>query len=256
MPRRVLIYPYNSSSQSVAALRAAMPELRIIRRVRSRYSPRPDDLVINWGCTRLPWMMPVWNHPEMVRLASNKASAFAAFKEAGINCPHYTTDPERARSWLAEGHRVVGRTSFGGTQGRNIVLRFPEDGVADFSGEVLWTKYWKKQREFRIHVIKGICMAESEKKRKRGLDADKYIRSNRHGWVFARGHLQDNPVPPECKAAAIGAIEALGLDFGGVDVGWHSGRVCVFEVNTAPGLEGSTLTPYINKFREYADDVA
>jgi hypothetical protein len=38
----------------------------------------------------------------------------------------------------------------------------------------------------------------------------------------------------------------LHLDFGAVDVGWneHHGEATIYEVNTAPGLEGTTLEKY------------
>jgi len=47
------------------------------------------------------------------------------------------------------------------------------------------------------------------------------------------------------------AIAALGLDFGAVDIIWnnHYQLATVLEVNTAPGLEGQTITDYANYFR-------
>jgi glutathione synthase/RimK-type ligase-like ATP-grasp enzyme len=45
----------------------------------------------------------------------------------------------------------------------------------------------------------------------------------------------------------------LGLDFGAVDIGHRiiDNKVFVFEVNTAPGIEGTTLQRYVNTFNEY-----
>jgi D-alanine-D-alanine ligase-like ATP-grasp enzyme len=46
--------------------------------------------------------------------------------------------------------------------------------------------------------------------------------------------------------AALGAVSALGLDFGAVDVKCNrqGTRAAVLEVNTAPGLQGTTLRKY------------
>jgi hypothetical protein len=47
-------------------------------------------------------------------------------------------------------------------------------------------------------------------------------------------------------------VHALGLDFGGVDVGYHAptGTCAVYEVNTAPGQEGSTPLYYLEGFKK------
>jgi glutathione synthase/RimK-type ligase-like ATP-grasp enzyme len=52
--------------------------------------------------------------------------------------------------------------------------------------------------------------------------------------------------------AAIAAVNALGLDFGAVDIGWNNSNesqpVCILEVNTAMGMkEGSTT---VQKYSE------
>ena len=41
-------------------------------------------------------------------------------------------------------------------------------------------------------------------------------------------------------------LKELGLDFGAVDVIWneHESKAYVLEINTAPGLEGSTVEDY------------
>jgi glutathione synthase/RimK-type ligase-like ATP-grasp enzyme len=42
------------------------------------------------------------------------------------------------------------------------------------------------------------------------------------------------------------AVAALGLDFGAVDIGWNRStrRATVYEVNTAPYVEGTTAKMY------------
>ena len=82
-----------------------------------------------------------------------------------------------------------------------------------------------------------------EKRRRSGVETNSKIRTEEHGWVFCRGNVQ---VPDDVKLQAESAVSALGLDFGGVDVIWNEKeqQAYVLEVNTAPGLEGTTVTTY------------
>jgi len=49
---------------------------------------------------------------------------------------------------------------------------------------------------------------------------------------------------------ALAAVSALGLDFGAVDIIYneHENQYYVLEVNTAPGLEGTTVEKYAEAF--------
>jgi D-alanine-D-alanine ligase-like ATP-grasp enzyme len=55
---------------------------------------------------------------------------------------------------------------------------------------------------------------------------------------------------------AIKAVNCLGLYFGAADVIWNDKeqRAYVLEVNTAPGLEGTTLENYANAFTTATQD--
>ncbi len=80
-------------------------------------------------------------------------------------------------------------------------------------------------------------------------NVNKYIRSHDKGWCFAFKHLVDEPVPAIVRDIAIRSVNALGLDFGGVDMGWNDDGTCVFEINTAPGLEETSLKAYVEAFQ-------
>lgn len=49
------------------------------------------------------------------------------------------------------------------------------------------------------------------------------------------------------------AVKACGLDFGAVDIIWnnHYQKAYVLEINTAPGLEGSSVDNYRKAFEGY-----
>ena len=89
-----------------------------------------------------------------------------------------------------------------------------------------------------------------QKKKRHGVIDGSGIRNHANGWVFAR---VDITPPAKLIEAAIEAVKLLKLDFGAVDVGYRErdDKVFVFEVNTAPGIEGTTVDKYANAFNSY-----
>jgi D-alanine-D-alanine ligase-like ATP-grasp enzyme len=61
-------------------------------------------------------------------------------------------------------------------------------------------------------------------------------------------------VTQELKDIAIGSVNILGLNFGAVDVIYNEkeNKYYVLEVNTAPGLSGTTLEKYVDAIIELA----
>ena len=93
-------------------------------------------------------------------------------------------------------------------------------------------------------------MDVQQKRQRRAIDGINFqIRSHDNGWVFCRRHVAP---PTDVLTQAVSAVSVLGLDFGAVDVGWNerNQEATVYEVNTAPGLEGTTLEVYKDKILE------
>jgi hypothetical protein len=100
-------------------------------------------------------------------------------------------------------------------------------------------------------VFKGSVIDFVQKKLKSGFTPKPYIRSHDNGWVFCREGVE---LPESVSNTALRAVEALGLDFGAVDLAISKkGKVCVFEVNTAPGIEGTTVTNYTKAIKAYLE---
>ncbi len=85
-------------------------------------------------------------------------------------------------------------------------------------------------------------------RRREGVDepADPWIRTHDRGWVYATQGVVPNE---EAQTLAVSALGRLGLDFGAVDIAIGKLGVAVLEVNSAPGLEGTTLEKYVNYFK-------
>lgn len=254
MPSNIRIWPFNMGSRSAKLLARAVDGLRV--RTYGVFRPRQRHIVINWGNSDgSRWLQRatrLLNHPANVRIASDKVLTFARLAENRIQIPDTTTSRDVARQWLMDGpkfpgklHAVVCRTLTRASEGRGIVLaRTPEEIVP----APLYTRYTPKESEFRVHVMCGKIIDVQMKRRRRDFQGDnpiaRYIRNHQFGWVFCRNQVE---IPEDSKDQALKSVRELGLDFGAVDIGYHSTYGCVvYEVNTAPGLEGQTLENYKN----------
>lgn len=215
--------------------------------------PRASKLVINWGASTAPsWanspVQPViWNKTPNVRNASNKLTAFQAFQAAGIvEIPDFTTEIEVAKRWVGEGKVVVCRKSLNGHSGAGIVVAAREEDVV---AAPLYTLYRKKKKEYRVHVAFGKVIDVQEKRKRQDYsgDTDYAVRNHHTGWVYCRENVAVSDVR---DTLAIRAVAVLGLEFGAVDIIYneHSDAYILLEINTAPGLEGTTVEKYSEAF--------
>jgi glutathione synthase/RimK-type ligase-like ATP-grasp enzyme len=237
MRRRLLAYGVSNSSRELAN---AMSVTRI-RNNGSSFRPRVEDVIINWGNSTFDGRgATMINEPAYVGVASSKLASLRAFAANGVYCPRFTTDKEIADDWKAAGETIVGRGLDRANSGRGITLTSGDDLLPDVP---LYTVYSKKLTEYRVFVVNGRIVRTTEKRIRRDTPAElinRHVRNLAGGWVYCQESVN---APPYLLLHALKAVESLGLDFGAVDVGWndHYGVPCVYEVNTAFGLEGETL---------------
>lgn len=251
---RVRIQPYGAS-RSARKLCNALNDLgelgRVVRLKRagqSSYVPREDDIVINWGSQTERFDERHYiNQPRLIHYASDKTMAFRLMQGKAI-IPDFTAYKWDAEEWQRQGHTVYARTTVTGHSGRGIVICKPDDVLPDAP---LYTKQVIAEDEYRMHVCKMgdeyQVFDQQQKKRKNGVESNEEIRNHSNGWIFARRELR---VPDKVKTEAINALAAMGLDFGGVDVAYNRELdvATVYEVNTACGIEGSSLARYARMF--------
>lgn len=210
---------------------------------------KPGDVVINWGSSTGLGFEPkpgvtVINKPSAVLLASNKLKAFSKFDDYAIDTPQWTTDKQEAIDWKAK--VVFARTKLTGHSGEGIIIVNEDDEMPDAP---LYTRYIFKEREYRVHVVGNKVIDTQRKIRDPSKDVVSWkVRSHDNGFIFARAGINQSDVR---DSLAIKAVNALDLDFGAVDlIVDKNGIYYVLEVNTAPGLEGQTLTNYSECFRD------
>lgn len=255
--KKIRIEPYKTWSGGAKRLGQRAGILRATKRQVAKHGD--FDVIINWGRSERRFNGEYINKPECVCKAGDKQTAFAVLADAGVPVPPFTSDHATAQQWLEDGSAVVCRKLLRASGGRGIVLVAPPDSELSGGSGVrstlvsapLYVKYVKKAEEYRIHCVRGDIVDVQQKRRKLDTPDEAVnwqIRNHDNGWVFAR----DGVSPPSCVLdAARRAVVALGLDFGAVDVGYnaHSKEAVVYEVNTAPGLEGTTLDKYYAAIR-------
>jgi hypothetical protein len=259
------VYPYRQGSKSAIALAQGI-QGKVIRLENSKFKPSMRKTVINWGSTTMDpetlQLTKVINRPELVNRASNKKNFFELAKaagEAGPNVPDFTFNKEQARQWLTEDRpkKLFARTVLAGHSGEGIVKVNTLEDLEPITDGTMFVVYVPKKREFRFHVDRKVgvfCIQEKLKKADiPNEQVDYQIRNHANGFIFAK---QDIEVPDGCKEQAVKALAVTGLDFGAVDVIYNERQATAYalELNTAPGLEGSTIEDYIQMFDRLKND--
>lgn len=246
---KLFVYPYKMKSNSAKQIAKALSCKRVSPDGEFRNNMKYP--IINWGNSSIPnWMLRwedqlIFNHPDKVKVATNKLLTFKKFKEVGVKHPEWTTNRLVAEKWLEEAVVVI-RKTLTGKAGQGIELALIGEHLP--INAPLYTKYFKKKEEYRVHVVGDKVVDFVMKKKREGVEPNYQIRNADNGWVFCR----EGVVLPECvKEESIKAVKALGLHFGAVDVGYNvkKDEPCVFEVNSAPGIEGTTIISYSEAFK-------
>lgn len=187
------------------------------------------DTVIGWG-ELIPFAG--------VRVLNGKPSRtkleeLGALQEKGVPVPPFDT-----HNW---GEGWIGRS-----------LRHQEGNDFLPPGErprpAYWTRKLDIEREFRFHIFKlpeGFMSIRGGEKLPRVPNPHPWVRSWQHGWKISYG--KDLKGAGKCREASKKALEALGYDFGAVDVGLlRGGEPVVLEVNSRIGLDegGDTVVKY------------
>ena len=242
------LFPYKAGSISAKRLARTLGILR----VSPSYNAKRSDTIINWGSSTPPhfrWMEQDLNKPESIQLACDKLNTFITLEHLGFHhLPEWYQHKWSAEKCIEEGHIVYCRTKTNSHSGNGIVIANTIDELVQAP---LYTVKTKHKDEYRVHVFKGEAIDIQQKRKSFGRSTTSNgIRNHTNGWVYTRDNC--NP-PSDLVNASIKAVELLGLDFGAVDIGHRlrDNKFFVFEVNTAPGLEGTTLQRYANAIKNY-----
>lgn len=235
-------------SNGVTALKEELEQRghdsKLLRNENSSFRPRQGDVILNWG-----------NRGEYglncdTSRATNKTLCLEALQRASVPCPDFTTDQQQAAVWLDEDSSVVCRTLTRASSGRGLVIADSEEQLVNAP---LYTRYIKKREEYRVHVFNEEVIDVQRKARRSAVEDEQVnwrVRTSDNGFVFVREGVE---LPEHVKLMCVDAVVACGLDFGAVDIVWneHRDSYYVLEINTAPGLEGQTVSSYADAIEKY-----
>lgn len=251
------IFSWNEHSEGAKELASAM-NVKRIKHENSKYKGNQRKLVINWGSSKIPDEVRksrIINPPEAVAICSNKLSFFEALSGKGVSIPDWTNSFEQAVKWVTDGVVVCARTILNGHSANGLVLMHKDDPKSLVKAP-LYTKYVPKKDEYRIHVINDKVVDVQRKAlrngyiEEHGADNVNYkIRNLANGFVYVR---QGVDAPKQVIDEAIKAVRIVGLDFGAVDVVFNNkqDKAYVLEINSAPGLEGTSVENYAKALSE------
>ena len=253
---RYFIMPYQIFSKSARALARSLN----IRRVypNRRYRGRRNHILINWGYSTQPTVptnncYEILNPFSSIPYISNKLRFFQ-FESEARKVP-YTTNRREAEAFVSQYGSVYCRTVLNGRGGSGIVVA---NSPQELVGAQLYTAGITRDcKEYRIHIFKDRVFhiqqkrkMSSEKLEELGITHTSKIRNYKNGYVFAINDIEtpSNDVLRQAKLA----VRDYALDFGAVDILQNSeGLGYVLEINSAPGLEGTTLQKYTEVFTNY-----
>lgn len=179
----------------------------------------------------------------------DKLTQYKFFRENGLNFPHFTESKVLAGDWLKASlvDSVVCRTLLRAKSGNGIVIADTADQLVDAP---VYVAYQKKTNEYRVNLFKGEVVCVREKRLKKGYEKpegrDGRVRSHDNGYVFCEPL---DALPEEAIDMAKAAAKITGSDIVGVDIAFHKPTNYWFmlEVNSAPGMEGKTITQYADE---------
>lgn len=260
------LYSYNMGSAGSKALAESLG-IRRIKHTNSKFNAR-GKTIINWGASDLPnhayaGATKVLNRPEVVATATNKLSLFSLLLDQGLSVyiPWFTDNSQTARTRMIDLNKsIVGRKLLRGQGGEGLVIFDPDDQSNwDEMNECrMFCDYIPKRHEYRIHCVKNgdsvrdfLIQRKALREEFRGReDINWRVRNLANGFIFARN--EDHVPHVSVSRAAKTAVFRSGLDFGAVDIVFNErfNISYVLEINTAPGLQGSTVEDYANALRE------
>lgn len=225
----------------------------------------PDTVVVNWGRSiGYNNYGNMFNNPQAIRNAVNKIKAYKLLDIAKVKIPAFTEDKEEAFGWnVHEDIPVVCRTVINGKGGEGIVIWDADaNNGEDIPEAPLYTQLFPKTHEARYHVFGDSVIQVVQKKKltkakivENEFVFNPHIRNHANGWALVKNDIDDFCFDQRVQDEAIKAVAALGLTFGAVDMllrvsGTTVIDFVVCEVNSAPGIEGSTIDKYTDAMVE------
>lgn len=197
-----------------------------------------NSIIIRWG-TRENINADnsmIYNKSGAIASATNKLLSRQIFAEKGVNAPRLITSVDDYRDGIVIARPVVH------SKGLNfVVLNTKEELANHWRNGWYYSEFVDKVREFRVHCGHGKVLALMEKHNpSNGNHAWNRAQNDTEPFTRIKQSESDEQGLRNVLVEGLKAVDALGLDMGGVDVMLDkNGIAYVLEVNTAPTLNSS-----------------
>jgi len=164
----------------------------------------------------------------------------------------HTEDYVEVEEALRQGHGPwFARTKLTGHSGEGIVILREQRDITD---EIrtkckLFTKNFHKTHEYRVYVMgEEIFHASSKHKSSRVGFHDEHVWTHNNGYVYCFKKVK---LPAPVEELVREFIQMTLLKFFAIDILYNKNtrEAKIVEVNTAPGMEGTTLERFIDKLK-------
>lgn len=265
---KYFIYAYSPVSNS-AKLLAEKLKAKRIKHTNSKFRGGRNKAVIIWGASRIDSditesqirLCSLVNNTELCRTFSDKASMFKFLNLYGVPSVESTTQKDVAADWIVEGNKVVIRNVLKGSGGAGIDI---VDNLNDLYSAPLYTKYFPKKKEFRIHVSNKDVFYVQRKVVKRSYleevgpeNVNWQIRNAENGFIFQRYNID---VPDAVKKVGEvlrdrikSFIARRFIVCADVLYNERMDTAVVCEVNTAPGLDNTSAEIYAEEIKNIVE---
>jgi glutathione synthase/RimK-type ligase-like ATP-grasp enzyme len=258
---------YKNDGQTVITKSQRTPRFLEVR-------PRPFKVYLQFGVAKKNKVRPrvTVNYLRGIKNTRNKPRQQQLLHDAGIKVPQYFGgDADMAAGYLEQnGGQIVGKIE-NHSRGRGIKLFDNPDELSEFGwhrNNYYYQTYHDMNREWRIHVSNyhdepviayRKCFRGEVVDAYRNGDMDKPWVRNMENCYFKLDGVEEDKEPwfdemvEECK----NAIDVLGMDIAGVDIGENNkvdgGDYVIYEVNSCCGMEETTRSHYEEAIEDIID---
>lgn len=218
------------------------------------------------------------NTPNAVSVSANKLLMKQAFTDAGVTTSDWYefikkdgVEPQGFYNHIEKKfyisselkYPIVAKHIFGSRGTGNTLLKTKEELEAFIKNKDLskyiFEKYYAYNREYRLHMTSEGCFYTCRKMLKSGAKERWFRNSENSVWILEENPLFDKPTNWDSIVAdCVKALNAVGLDFGALDVRVQSAKDndgnaiknpkwIIIETNSAPGLEKIGLAKYVEE---------
>lgn len=198
--------------------------------------------IVRWGNRAFPALdigRSVLNTAEAIGRASDKLGALGAMRDAGIPVPDWDENPEALIERV--GYPILGRRR-SHARGTDITLCLQRRDYQRRQRDY-YIAYIPTAREYRLHVVGNRVIRVQGKFLDVSEQYKPWIRNYASGYRFRAPRRRLHNARLE---SAVQAVQALGLDFGAVDlIVADNGSHYILEVNTSPACSPITGAAYV-----------